>query len=255
MNNKNPKISIIIPTKNEEEGIAKVLVSIPKEVKKKSEIIVVDNSNDLTPKIAKALGAKVIKVRKTGKGYAMKVGAKKAKGEILVFLDGDFTDPPQYIPKLLKKLKKYDLVLGARSLKSFAKDDKFMRFIFKYLYGPIVISAFKLIGWPLNGDPLAGFRVLRKETWQKLNLKYDDFRIETEMNLKALDLGLKIAEVPIPHIKRAGGLTKSKLVRSVSQWFKILNLLIKYAKDKKIKVSLEKMKEKLKEKIKNLKMA
>jgi glycosyltransferase involved in cell wall biosynthesis len=59
--------SIIIPTRNEEEAIAKVLCSIPEEIQKKTEIIVVDSSEDKTPIIAKKLGAKVIKVKKKGK--------------------------------------------------------------------------------------------------------------------------------------------------------------------------------------------
>ena len=70
---KKEKISIIIPTRNEEEGIAKVLCSIPEKIRKKAEIIVVDSSNDMTPIIAKRLGAKVLRVKKIGKGYAMKL--------------------------------------------------------------------------------------------------------------------------------------------------------------------------------------
>lgn len=238
-------MSIIIPTKNEEEGIAKVIVSIPEKIREISEIIVVDASTDLTPKIARALGANVIKVRKSGKGYAMKVGVKRARGNIIVFLDGDGTDPPSYIPKLLKKLEKgYDIVLGARSLKKFQTDDKLYRVIFK-LYTPVVISAFKLVGWPLKGDPLAGFRMMKKETFNKMNLKYDDFRIETEMNLKALEMNLRLGEVSIPHLKRAGGLLKSKLVRDINQWFAVFDLVIEHAKEKKIKNELKKLRSRI----------
>lgn len=82
---KNPKYSIIIATKNEEEAIAKVLCSIPKEISKQSEIIVVDSSNDYTPIIAEKLGAKVIK-SKEGKGRQVKKGVKKSKGDILLFM-------------------------------------------------------------------------------------------------------------------------------------------------------------------------
>ena len=107
-----PEVSIIIPTLNEEQAIAKVICSIPESAAEKAEIIVVDASDDYTPAIARRLGARVVRTGKKGKGRQMKMGAKKSKGKILVFLDGDGTDPPEYIPKLLKKLEKADLVLG-----------------------------------------------------------------------------------------------------------------------------------------------
>jgi hypothetical protein len=68
-----------------------------------------------------------------------------------------------------------------------------------------------------------------------LNLKSNDFLIETEMNLKAIEYNLKIGEISIPILPRCGGLLKSKLVRSPSQWMKIFNYGINYKKDKLIK--------------------
>ncbi len=228
------KYSIIIPTRNEEEGIAKVICSIPKKIKEEAEVIVVDSSKDMTPKIAKCLGARVLKPKKLGKGYAMKYAVKRAKGEILIFLDGDGTDPPSYIPKLLKKLKKSDIVLGCRSYSYSEKDDKKMRLIFK-LYGSVAIPAFRAVGWKLKGDPLAGFRVMRKETWKRMNLKSDDFLIETEMDLKIIEMGLKVDEVPIPHLRRAGGLWSSKLVTNPNDWIKIVRYLIHNVNEKRVK--------------------
>ncbi len=225
------KYSIIIPTRNEELGIAKVICSIPEEIKKDAEIIVVDSSEDLTPKIAECLGAKVLRPKKKGKGYAMRYAAKRAKGEILIFLDGDGTDPAEYIPKLVKKLERADMVLGCRSARYSNKDDPKMKFVFK-VYSLFVLPAFKAIGWPLKGDPLAGFRALRKETWEKMNLKSDGFLIETEMDIKAIEMGLKLAEVPIPHLKRAGGLLTSKLVTNPKDWIKIAKYIIAHMEGK-----------------------
>jgi glycosyltransferase involved in cell wall biosynthesis len=236
------KISIIIPTKNEEEGIAKVLCSIPEKVRKKAEIIVVDSSKDMTPIIAERLGAKVIRVKRKGKGYAMKIGAKAAKGRILVFMDGDSTDPPSYIPKLIEKLKKYDIVLGARSLKSRGSEKKY-KLIFS-LYIPIVKAFFKMLGFKIRGDPLAGFRAMKKDVWEKLELKSNDFRIETEMNIKAIEKGFKVGEISIPILSRSGGLLKSKLVKSFDQWIKIFDYGIAYMKNQKIKNQLITLKNK-----------
>jgi glycosyltransferase involved in cell wall biosynthesis len=235
------KYSIIIPTKDEEEAIAKVICSIPKYIEKQSEVIVVDSSKDLTPIIAERLGAKVIKAKKEGKGYAMKLGAKVAKGDIFIFLDGDGTDPPQYIPKLLKKLNKYDLILGARNLNTKGSDRKY-KIVFR-AYVPFVKGFFKLLGFNTKGDPLAGFRVIKKNLWKALNLKSNDFLIETEMNLKAIELGLKVGEVPIPIIPRGGGLLKSKLVRRLDQWVKIFNYGFRYINDKKLKKKLKALKQ------------
>jgi glycosyltransferase involved in cell wall biosynthesis len=109
-------LSIIIPTYNEEQGIAKTICSIPKSIRNKSEVLVIDISDDMTPVIAKELGAKVIKTVKKGKGWQMREAAKKAKGDTLIFMDGDGTDPGQYIPQMLLRLKKADLVLGCRAI-------------------------------------------------------------------------------------------------------------------------------------------
>ena len=234
-----PNYSIIIATKNEEEGIAKVLCSIPKVIAKKSEIIVADSSDDLTPTIAEKLGAKVLEVKKIGKGYAMRKAAKIAKGEILIFLDGDGTDPPYYIPKLLKKLKKCDIVLGNRSLIKNQKDDKKYKIIY-VLWHILVIPIFRAAGFKTKGDPIAGFRAMKKKIWNKLNLKSNDFLIETEMNLRAVDLRLKVCEVPIPNLKRAGGFLNSKLATNPKQSIKILNYVLKRIKNDRVNGSIEK---------------
>lgn len=242
-------LSIIIPTLNEEEGIAKVLCSIPEEIKKQSEIIVVDVSTDCTPLIAERLGAKVIRAEKKGKGRQMREGAENSQGEILIFLDGDGTDPPQYIPKLLKELEGADLVLGCRSMKEFETDDRAMRRVFK-VYGFFIGPLFRLIGFNAS-DPLAGFRAIRKKDWQKLELESDDFKIETEMNIKAMKQGFIIKEVAIPHLKRCGGgLKASKLTRNYGQWLEISKPFLKYLREEKLKSRIKSLELKLKSKIK-----
>lgn len=246
-----PKYSIIIPTKNEEEAIAKVLCSIPEKIKKDSEIIVVDSSNDLTPKIAERLGAKVIRTRK-GKGGAMSIGVEQSKGDILIFLDGDGTDPPQYIPMLLKKLRNSNLVLGCRSMKSFKTDDPMMRRFFKIYASLSVRPLFRLVGFKTKGDPLAGFRAIRRCDWDRLDLKSEGFEIEAEMNIKAVKNNFIIKEVPIPHLKRGGGFFKSKLATNPKMCLKIINFVIKHAGDEKIKNKLKTLRKNLRIKIEKL---
>ncbi len=229
-----PQYSIIIPTKNEEESIAKVLCCIPKKIKDYSEILVVDSSTDTTPIIANKLGTKVIRLKRSGKGRAMKVGVENSRGKILIFLDGDGTDPPEYIPKLLQKLKHANLVLGSRSLKDFKRDDLAMRMLFK-INNLSIKPLFRAAGLHIKGDPLAGFRVIRRTDWENLELKSNDFAIEAEMNLKALENDFVIDEVAIPHLKRIGGLLNSKFGANLSQWSKIVNFTLKHIKNKKNK--------------------
>lgn len=240
--------SIIIPTLNEEEGIAKVICSIPEEIRSQSEVIVVDASADCTPTIAKRLGAKVIREEKKGKGRQMRKGAEHSQGEILIFLDGDGTDPPQYIPKLLEELEQADLVLGCRNMKKFRVDDKTMRRIFR-VYGFFIRHLFKLIDFKA-ADPLAGFRIIRKRDWQKLDLKSNDFKIETEMNIKAMKQGFVVKEVAIPHLKRCGGgLKASKLVYNPKQWFEISKVFYRYLKEEKIRSKIKNLESKIRSKL------
>jgi len=221
-------ISIIIPTLNEEEGIAKVICSIPEEIRKISELIVADVSNDMTPIIAERLGAKVIKSAKKGKGWQMRQAVKESKGDILVFLDGDGTDPAQYIPELIRKLKKANLVLGCRSLE--ATTDPEMRRYFE-LWNVLSYPATQMLGLKVS-DPLAGFRAIRRSDWDKLNLKSDEFEIETEMNIKAIKSEFVIDQVLIPNIRRAGGFLTSKFGTNPKMWLKIYTMLSEYKKEK-----------------------
>jgi len=231
------QVSIIIPTLNEEEGIAKTICSIPEEIRKKSEIIVADASDDYTPIIAQKLGAKVIKVKK-GKGRQMREGVRGSKGDILIFLDGDGTDPGYYIPKLLEKLRKANLVLGCRSRKKSKSDYSLMRELFNF-YSLFFPKLFHSINFKVS-DPLAGFRAIKKKDWDKLGLKSNYFEIETEMNIKAIKRGFVIKEVIIPNLKRCGGILKSKFVANPKMWFKVLKLFLKYCKDKEIKERIKK---------------
>ncbi len=240
-------LSIIISTLNEQEGIANVICSIPEKIRRRSEVIVVDASTDNTSIIAKRLGAKVIKERK-GKGRQMRRGVKESTGEILIFLDGDGTDPPQYIPKLIKKLETANLVLGCRSMKNFRNDDKMMRNFFK-LYSLYMWPIFRLINFKAS-DPLAGFRAIRRKDWDKLDLKSDYFEIETEMDIKAIKKGFVIKEVAIPNLKRGGGLNNSKLISNPKMWLRIIKVALKYFKDEELKLKLKSFESKLKSKFK-----
>ena len=220
-------VSIIIPTLNEERNIGWVLRNIPKSILDFSEVVVVDSSTDRTPYIARKLGARVIKAPRLGKGYAMKIGVREAKGDIIVFLDGDGTDPPQYIPLMLKYLSNYDVVICSRN-PYVRNGHKAYRFV-SMIYMPILRKMFRAIGFNVRGDPLSGFRAMRKETWYLLDLKSNDFFIETEMNIKIALLGLRVLEIPIPCLPRRDTILKSKFLRSLRQEMRVISTLLHIA--------------------------
>ncbi len=221
------KYSIIIPTLDEKEGIAWVISRIPEQIANDAEIIVVDAGTDKTAQIAESLNAKVIRSQKRGKGYQIRLGAKAATGDTIVIMDGDGEHNPQYIPKLLEKLDECDIVLGARAIINLRDIAYTLVSLFSDIF---TRSIFTHVGLKIKGEPLTGFRAMKRATWKKLELHADDFLIETEMNIRALNLGLKIGEVRIPYVMRVGGILKSKFLQDPLQWVRIWHYLLKVNK-------------------------
>ena len=110
------RVSVIIPTHNEAGAIAKVLADIPADVV--NEVIVVDsNSTDGTPKVAERAGARVIFEQRRGYGQACLTGLANADSpDVVVFLDGDYSDRPAELPLLLAPISdgRADITLGSR---------------------------------------------------------------------------------------------------------------------------------------------
>ena len=210
-----PSVSIIIPTLNEERGIIETLKQI-NQLDINKEVLVVDGlSTDDTPKNAKLYDAKVIDENRKGKGIAMVTGVKNAKSNIICFLDGDGTYPPRFIPKMLELIKNCDVVVASRLLKKQGVNDSINTFL-HYRFFPFLfrtyLKKFK------TSEPITGMRLMRKETWNKLNLKSHDFLIETEMEVKMAKNKMQVIEIPIPCIKRIG---KSKWDSSLRTMLKI----------------------------------
>jgi glycosyltransferase involved in cell wall biosynthesis len=196
-----PNISIILPTLNEERGIIETLKQINKlDIDK--EVLVIDGlSIDNTVRNAEAYGAKVVFEKRKGKGIAMATGVKNAKSDIICFLDGDGTYPPRVIPKMLELIKNCDVVVASRLLKKEGANDSMNTFVHYRLFPFIFIGYLKKFK---TSEPITGMRLMRKETWNKLDLKSRDFLIETEMEVKMAKNKMCVIEVPIPCIRRIG---------------------------------------------------
>ena len=185
------KVSVIIPTMNEEKYIAKTIRRIKKTGK--YEIIVVDKSADRTAEIAKKLGAKVILQKGKGKGNAMRLGAKHAKGEILVFVDGDNSYEVEKIPKLIELLNYCDIAYGFRIFKK----QPFLR-----LFGDKLSSFLIKLKGMYTPDLLTGFYAIRKKDFLKLKTKQNGFGIETEIFIKAHKKGFRICGIYTKYVNR-----------------------------------------------------
>jgi glycosyltransferase involved in cell wall biosynthesis len=223
-----PNISIILPTLNEEKGIVETLKQINRlDIDK--EVLVVDGlSTDSTVRNAEACGAKVVFEKRKGKGIAMSTGVENAKANIVCFLDGDGTYPPRFIPKMLELIEKCDVVVASRLLKKEGANDSINTFV-HYRFFPFIFRSY--LKKFKTSEPITGMRLLRKETWNKLDLKSHDFLIETEMEVKMAKNKMKVIEIPIPCIKRIG---RSKWDASWGTLFKIRKYVKrneKYLKD------------------------
>ncbi len=211
-------ISVIVPCYNEEKNIIKVIEGIKKNLKSDFEIIVVDNnSEDATFKKAKASGVIVIKEKIRGKGRAMISGAKRARGDILVFIDGDNSYSPKFILRVLNPIlgDESDIVYGSRFLKnSKVKISKF-RFLGNKFFS--FLGSF----YQKNTDFLTGFFAIKKKIFFELNLNSKGFEIETEIFKKAVNKKLKIKEVPIEYKSN-----KNSKLNPLVDGFKILKTLI-----------------------------
>jgi dolichol-phosphate mannosyltransferase len=210
MPKKKIKISIVICTLNEEQNLPWVLQRIKKTLPEfdKSEIIAVDgHSSDNTVEVAKKFGCRVFFDKKLGKGEALRLGASKARGEIIVFIDADGSHDPKDIKKLLYPIRKQgiDHVSGSRMLGGSDELHKdFGQFV--RLVGSAFITL--IINYSMKvrlTDCQNGFRAIRRSVFEKLDLKENLTTIEQEMILKTLKKRFKILEIPTHEYERRNG--------------------------------------------------
>jgi len=202
-------VSIIIPAKNEGEGIGKVIEQVKPYA---DEVIVVDgHSQDGTKEIAESLGVRYVLDNKKGRGDAVKVGINHAKYETLLFFDADGSHDPKDIPIFLQPLKdgSADMVIGSR--RTGGSLDVKINFT-----GIVRVAGCDLLVMLINSrwkanltDVLYSFRAIKKNVAKDLNFKANDFYIEQEMVVKCLKKKYRIKEIPSREFARGWG--KSKL--------------------------------------------
>ena len=221
------RVSVIIPTHNEAQAIERVLADLPRDLA--TEIIVVDsNSHDGTPDIAARMGARVTQEPRRGYGRACLTGLATANAaDIVVFLDGDYSDRPSELPILLAPIieGRADIVLGSRLQKQRAAG----ALPGHQVFGNRLAAGMIRVLYGLQITDLGPFRAGRADVLRALALEEPTYGWAVEMILKGALAGYRVVEVPVSYYPRIG---KSKISGTMkgtigAGWF-ILSLIVRY---------------------------
>ena len=226
-----PKIKVIIPAFNEQDSIAKVIQDIPSLVE---EVIVVsNNSTDLTEVNAKHAGATVLTENRKGYGYACLKGMdyiskQHSKPDIIVFLDGDYSDYPEELTKIIAPIieDNIDLVIGSR-VKELREDGAMTP---QQIFGNWLATKLMSLFFKAKFTDLGPFRAIKYEKLLALNMVDKTYGWTVEMQLKALKQKLSYTEVPVNYRNRIGVSKVSGTIKgSIFAGIKILSWIFKYS--------------------------
>lgn len=212
--NPNCLIDVVIPAYNEEQSIGKVIDEIPSELVR-DIIICNNNSTDNTGQVAANMGATVVNASIKGYGTACLQGLsyiakKEIKPDIVVFLDGDYSDYPEEMTKLVQPIieNQQDLVIGSRALGNLEPGSMTPQQIFGNWLATSLIKLF----YKYEFTDLGPFRAIRYDTLVDLDMSDPNFGWTVEMQVKAAKQKLNCLEVPVQYRKRIG---KSKVSGTV----------------------------------------
>ena len=226
-----PNIKVIIPAYNEADSIALVLKEIPKIV---NEVIVVDNnSTDKTSEVARKAGATVISQPIMGYGNACLKGMEyianqSIKPDIIVFLDGDYSDCPEELTKIVKPIieDNIDFVIGARA-KELREEGAMMP---QQLFGNWLATSLMRLFFGAKFTDLGPFRAIKYQKLLELKMQDPTYGWTVEMQLKAERQCLSYIEVPVHYKKRIGISKVSGTIKgSIFAGAKILTWIFKYS--------------------------
>jgi glycosyltransferase involved in cell wall biosynthesis len=203
------KIAVIIPALDEERAIGRVVDAIPKWV---DDVVVVDNgSTDATARVAAGHGARVIAEPRRGYGAACLAGvcslpSGEASPDILVFVDGDFSDDPREMDALIAPMlcRGADLVIGSRVL---GARERGALTIPQKFGNALSCSLIRVLHGARHTD-LGPFRAIRREALEGLALDDTGYGWTIRMQVRAAAQGLLVAEVPVSCRRRAAGRSK-----------------------------------------------
>jgi glycosyltransferase involved in cell wall biosynthesis len=227
----NPKIRVIIPAYNEANAINHVIKGIPKSV---AEIVVVDNgSEDLTSETARKAGATVLFEPNKGYGNTCLKGLEyieklKAQTDIIVFLDGDYSDYPEELDRLVAPIVKdnVDFVLGSRvpSLREAGAMQP------QQIFGNWLATTLMRLFFNAKFTDLGPFRAVKYSVLKSLKMEDKTYGWTVEMQLKILKKGCSYLEIPVHYRNRIGvSKVSGTLKGSIFAGIKILTWIFKYS--------------------------
>lgn len=229
------QIDVLIPVYNEEESLPLVLTALPKD-RVRTVIVCNNGSTDRTAEIAWQNGAVVVDAPRRGYGSACLAGINYLKNlpfseqpDILVFLDGDYSDYPEDLPEVVDPIlnEGKDLVIGSRRLGNLEPGAMTLPQQFGNWLAPLLIRW--LYGYRFTD--LGPFRAIRWDALLALNMQDPNYGWTVEMQVRAAQERLACAEVPVRYRKRAGGMSKvsGTLKGVVLAGWKILSTIFKLA--------------------------
>ena len=222
------RVSVIIPTHNEAQAIGHVLADLPSNLV--TEVIVVDsNSSDGTPALAQKMGAQVIQEPRRGYGRACLTGLANTKNpDVVVFLDGDYSDRPSELPILLAPIieGRADITLGSR----FSAPKNPRALPWHQSFGNRLAAGVITLLYGVEVSDLGPFRAVRADVLRTMALEEATYGWAVEMILKGAIGGFRIAEVPVSYYPRIG---KSKIGGTVkgtvgAAWFILSRIALYY---------------------------
>ncbi len=226
-----PDIRVIIPAFNEQNAVGLVIEEIPKDLV--SEIIVIDNgSSDNTFETAAKAGATALREPVKGYGRACLKGMEYIHEsgtfpDVVVFIDGDHSDFPKEMPKLVTPILngKADLVIGSRALGKKERGSMTPQQVF----GNWLATRLMKIFYGTSYTDLGPFRAIRYESLSKINMEDTNYGWTIEMQIKAAKHKLKFLDVPVNYRRRIGVSKVSGTVKgTILAGFKIIYTIFKY---------------------------
>jgi glycosyltransferase involved in cell wall biosynthesis len=221
------RVSVVIPTHNEAQSIGRVLADLPADIV--TEVLVVDsNSTDGTAEIASKMGARVLHEPRRGYGRACLTGLAAANSpDVVVFLDGDYSDRPAELPLLLAPIidGRADITLGSR----LGKHSVHGALPWHQVFGNRLAAVLIRLLYGLEISDLGPFRAARADVLRRLDLEENTYGWAVEIILKGTLAGSRIVEVPVSYYPRIGKSKISGTLRGTvgAAWF-ILSLIVRY---------------------------
>jgi len=232
MNPPSPRVYVIIPAFNEQDAIGNVIRDIPSQLV--SEVVVVSNgSTDATETRARDAGATVLQENRKGYGFAclkgidyLKSKPEDAKPDIVVFVDGDYSDHPEQMPLLIDPIWKegYDMVIGSRELGERQQGAMMPQQIF----GNWLATTLIRLLYNYRFTDLGPFRSIRYGKLIEMDMRDQTFGWTVEMQVKAAKMKMKCTEVAVDYRRRIGVSKVTGTIKgSVMAGYKILTTIFK----------------------------